>query len=425
MSRFRSISLISLICILWLTGCGGSSPTNSATPTPTNQLPPTSSIPPTLAPSSATQMSPATATISVSAFVGTSAPTQPTSISVQHATPTLTSSNTPPLTPLASDAPVPALPLKTVADIPLTGGSSRFDYLSLDSQTGLLFIAHLGASIVSVFDTKAGKIVADIPDVGGVHGVLAIPELGQVYASATNDNQVAVIDEKSFKVVARIPGGIYPDGLAYDPVEHQVFVSDESGGTDTVIDTVTEARINTIQLGGEAGNTQYDPVSGHIFVAVQTLNQVVEIDPANGNITRHIPLPGCQHSHSLLIDSPNRLAFVGCDENARLLVFDIESMNVIATYTVGDTPDVLTFDHNWHILYVASESGIVSMFLEQGRQLQKVGESPLAPGAHAVAVDSASHQVYFPLADAGAGPVLRIMRVEAPLVLGRSKWICV
>lgn len=118
--------------------------------------------------------------------------------------------------------------IQVIADIPLSGGTSRFDYQSLDPQTGLLFIAHLGASTVSVFDTRAHKVVADIAGVAGVHGVLVIPELGRVYASATDTNQVAVIDEQTLHVIATIPGGVYPDGLAYDPALHHLFVSSEN-----------------------------------------------------------------------------------------------------------------------------------------------------------------------------------------------------
>jgi hypothetical protein len=38
------------------------------------------------------------------------------------------------------------LPLRQVGEIALPGDSSRFDYASLDTERGLLFIAHLGAS---------------------------------------------------------------------------------------------------------------------------------------------------------------------------------------------------------------------------------------------------------------------------------------
>jgi len=83
-------------------------------------------------------------------------------------------------------------------------------------------------------------------------------------------------------------------------------------------------------------------------------------------------------------------------------------MAVTATYPVGDGPDVLAFDPGWHRLYVASESGIVSIFDERGPELQPVGEYR-APHAHSVAVDPHTHRVYLPLDNVDGKPVLRIL----------------
>ncbi len=299
--------------------------------------------------------------------------------------------------------------IRVIADIPLSGGASRFDYQSLDAHRGLLFIAHLAASTVSVFDTKARKVLADIPAIPGVHGVLVVPELGRVYASATDANQVAVIDEHTLHVLTTIPGGVYPDGLAYDPALHHLFVSDETGQTETVIDTQTNQRIATIPLGGEAGNTQYDPISERIFVDVQTQNQLVAIDPATNQILAKYALSGCQHDHSLLIEGSVRLAFVTCDGNNVLLVVDLaHAMQVLSVQPVGETPDVLAFEQDRRLLYVACESGVVSVFQEQGHKVRKVGDQFVALEAHSIAVDQQTHQVYLPLEDVGGKPVLRI-----------------
>ncbi len=76
-------------------------------------------------------------------------------------------------------------PLSTLREIPLPGPASRFDYASLDQARGRLYIAHLGAGTVVVFDTHALRVVAEISKVSEVHGVLVIPALGRVYATAT------------------------------------------------------------------------------------------------------------------------------------------------------------------------------------------------------------------------------------------------
>src|SRR6476469_8362885 len=43
--------------------------------------------------------------------------------------------------------------LEPVADIPLPGGATRFDYQSLDPTTGRLWIAHRGDGQLLAFDT--------------------------------------------------------------------------------------------------------------------------------------------------------------------------------------------------------------------------------------------------------------------------------
>src|SRR5436309_15590755 len=77
--------------------------------------------------------------------------------------------------------PVP-LGLRPATTIPLPGDSSRFDYASLDTGRGLLFIAHLGAGQVIEVDTHSQRVVRTIGDLPGVHGVLVLPDRHRVYA---------------------------------------------------------------------------------------------------------------------------------------------------------------------------------------------------------------------------------------------------
>ena len=46
------------------------------------------------------------------------------------------------------------VPLKKVADIPMPGPAVRFDYQSLDATQGRLYISHMNANQLVVFDTS-------------------------------------------------------------------------------------------------------------------------------------------------------------------------------------------------------------------------------------------------------------------------------
>jgi len=195
----------------------------------------------------------------------------------------------------------PNLPLRQVAEVPLGGNTTRFDYESFDATRHLLFIAHLGDSQVIVFDTRTSQVVGRVEGVASVHGVLAIPELGRVYATATGTQEVVAIDMATMTITARLPTGAFPNGMAYAPDAHKLYVSDQRAGALMVVDTRSNTTVATIPLGGDVGNTQYDPVSKHVFVNIQTQGRLAEIDPATDKVVALIDVPGAQRNHGLLV----------------------------------------------------------------------------------------------------------------------------
>jgi sugar lactone lactonase YvrE len=287
--------------------------------------------------------------------------------------------------------------LTKVVDIAMPGPAVRFDYQSLDAESGRLYISHMNADQMDLDGFKR------------VHGVWAVPELDRVYASLTGDHAVAVVDSKTLKTVAKVGPINYPDGLAYAPTAKRVFVSDEHGNTDAVIDAVNNTLITSIPLGGGAGNTVYDPNSGQVLVAVHGLNELVAIDPASAKIVGRHSLPGVSNPHGIALDTTNHLAFVAGEENHSLAMVDLETMKILSTYEVGEDPDVLAFDPGLKRLYVSSESGTVNVFQCLRRSLVLLGSFTM-PHAHTVSVDPKTHLVYFPLENVNGHPLLRIMK---------------
>ena len=303
------------------------------------------------------------------------------------------------------------LPLERVADVPLPGGASRLDYQCMDDGRGRLYIAHLGANRLTVFDTRNQRVISEVADLKSVHGVVAVPELHRVYATATGTNELAVIDDETFRVLARVPAGDYPNGLAYDARDAKLYISNNRGGTESVIDARTNKALSPVEIGGGGGNTYYDPPSNHIFVTIHGINDLAEIDPGVDKVIARYHLTGVENCHSLTMDTIKRLAFISCGGTApKLVLFDLKAKRQAGLYAIGAHPDVLAFDQDMGRLYVSSESGIVSVFDEQDGGIKKVGEAYLAPNAHSVAVDQKSHLVYFPLENLNGRPVLRIMK---------------
>jgi len=282
------------------------------------------------------------------------------------------------------------------------------DYTSLDARRHRLFIAHLGQGEIIVVDTRTRGVVARIP-APGVHGVLAVPELGKVYAAASDSAEALTIDTDTLQVIARAHTGGTPDGFSYDAADHRVFVSDETGDDLTVLDATTGLGAGTVSLGGEAGNNSYDPTSGHILVLDQSHNELDVINPVTLAVIARHHLGNCDHSHGLTLDPRGQRAFVACDGNDQLLTVDLESFLETDHTATGAGPDVISLDPGLHRLYVAAESGTWTVLDTANRRTRLIARRHLAAGAHTLAVDDTTHAVYVPLADHGGHPALEVL----------------
>jgi YVTN family beta-propeller protein len=300
------------------------------------------------------------------------------------------------------------LPLTQVADVRLPGHATRFDYQSADPAGRRLYVAHLGDSTLDVVDLDTLRVVATVPQLADVHGVVVAPERRRVYVTATGVNQLVTIDATTIQVVARVPTGSFPDGVAYDGDDGLVFVSNKNDGSITVVDATTNAVVDTIKLGDETGNVAYGPTTHTVYAAARTPDALVAIDPITRRITSRIRLPGCDGAHGVYLDTAAQRGFVACEHNARLVSVDLRAARENIRTSVGSDPDVLAFDVGMRRLYVASESGTVSVFDTSASTPRKLGQGHLSDAAHSVAVDQVTHRVFFPLENIRGHPLLRV-----------------
>jgi len=316
-----------------------------------------------------------------------------------------------------------------VADVPVGEKTSRFDYQSLDPATGRLAVSKMGSGKLLVFDARSQSVISELPGFPKTTGVLMVPELRKIYVSvpgaglsaslsvalgmagmSKGSGAVAILDAGSLKEIARLPAGVFPDGIAYDPKDRRVFISDEMGGGLTVIGADDDKPIGRVDTGGEVGNVQYDPVSRMVYVPVQSHDEFIAVDPATLKVAARHRLAGCKHPHGLRIADGVAVGYVACDENDRLLAVDLDNGKITADLAIGHDPDVLAADPGLKRLYIASESGILSVIdTRDAMKPVKLGDVMVEANAHSVAVDPVTHHLFLPLRDRDGKAVMRIL----------------
>jgi hypothetical protein len=308
----------------------------------------------------------------------------------------------------------PRFPLTLVGDVELPGRANRFDYQDIDRARGHLFLTHMNDASVVIANLNDGAVVKVLPDISTPRGVVVAEEVGRTFVTSS-PNQLVIIDNAALTEIARVGTGAGPDGVGWDPVHRIVAVSDQRDGAVSLIrDAGSGARVQ-VRLGAETGNVIFDPTRASFWVAVVAAGgagQLVAVDPALARVTTTIDLPGCGGAHGLRLHPDGQSAFVACEDNDKLARVDLAgAAHAVSSASTGAGPDVLGIDPGLGLLYVAAESGMLTVFDIREPRLVAVDTENVGSNAHSVAVDPTSHRVFFPLQAGPSGkPVLRIMR---------------
>jgi DNA-binding beta-propeller fold protein YncE len=201
--------------------------------------------------------------------------------------------------------------------------------------------------------------------------------------------------------------------MAYVSSAGRLFVADGAGGGETVVDVRTNRPLARVDVGDGPSDSEVDPSSGRVLVSASDARELVALDPVSQAVVARYPIPGCVDADGVQVDiSAEDRAFVGCGGNARLQGVDLVTGRVGQPLQVGASPDLLAIDLALHRLYVASESGILTVVDTAGAEPTVLTRGFAGPDAHSVAIDPNTHLVYLPLADVGGRSVLRVL---APL----------
>jgi YVTN family beta-propeller protein len=277
------------------------------------------------------------------------------------------------------------------------GGEGGWDYLEIDPDARRLYVSH--ATHTVVVDPDAGKVVGDIPDTPGVHGVQIVPSLNRGFISNGRGNNVTIFDLKTLKVISQPKTGENPDDIRYEPKSGRVFTFNGRSNNATAIDAKTGMVVATIPVGGKPEFAVADD-KGHVYANVEDTNEVIEIDAAKAAITKRYSIKPCDGPSGMAIDVQKRRLFSVCG-NRLMAVSEPDSGKVIATPAIGAGPDGVAFDPSNGYVMSANGDGTLTMIKENAGKWEVLENVATARGARTIVLDAKTHNVYLPVADQG------------------------
>jgi DNA-binding beta-propeller fold protein YncE len=283
------------------------------------------------------------------------------------------------------------------------GGEGYWDYLTFDSETGRLYVSH--ATHVEVFDTALDKVVGDIPNTEGVHGIALVQELGRGFISNGASSTVTIFDLKTLKEIARVKStGQNPDSILYDPVSRRVFAFNGRSGSATAIDPASGEVVGTVDLGGGKVEAAAADGKGRIFVNIEDKSTVVVVDSKRLEVESHWPLAPCEEPSGMAMDREHRRLFIACS-NHMMAVLDADSGHVVATPPIGSDPDGAVFDTQTGLIFTSNREGTLTVVHEDSANKYRVVDNVKTQYyAKTLALDPKTHRIFLVTAEMGARP---------------------
>jgi YVTN family beta-propeller protein len=281
------------------------------------------------------------------------------------------------------------------------GGDGGWDYLAFDNTSNHLFISR--STHVIVVDADSGKLVGDIPDTPGVHGIAVAQEFGRGFVSNGREGTVTVFDLKSLRVLSKIKVGENPDAILYDPASKRVFTFNGKSDDVTAIDAAKGAVVGTIKVDGKPEFAVSD-AKGEIFVNIQDKSELMALDPNQLEVKSRWPLAPCEEPTGLAIDRKHRRLFSGCG-NKLMAIVDGDSGKLISALAIGGGVDAAAFDPESGEAFASCGEGVLTIIHEDSPDKFSVMENvPTKRGARTMALDSMNHRIFLITAEFGPAP---------------------
>ena len=277
------------------------------------------------------------------------------------------------------------------------GGDGGWDYLKVDPDAHRIYVSR--GTHMMVVDEISGKVIGDIPDTKGIHGMAIATDLGKGFTSNGGADSVTVFDLKTLKPIGepiKTTGG-NPDSIIYDAATKRVFTMNGKSSNSTVIDATSGKVVGTVDLGGKPEEPALDG-KGNMFVNLEDKSAIMEFDTKTLAVKGNWPLAPCEGPSALAVDVAHRRLFAACDKV--MAVINADTGKVVASPPIGGDPDGDGFDPSTGLIFASCREGLLSILHEDSPdKYSSVANINTQAGARTMTLDPKTHHVFTVTAD--------------------------
>jgi YVTN family beta-propeller protein len=270
--------------------------------------------------------------------------------------------------------------LKLEGTIPMPDVQGRIDHLAVDVRGRRLFVAALGNNSLEVIDLAKNSRIHTVRGLAEPQGIAYVPSLNRVFVANGQDGSVRSFDTGSWARLKSIAYGDDADNLRLDPGNGHIWVGFGAGALGEF--DPDGNRVREIKLDAHPESFQMEKKGLRVYVNLPNSKKIDVIDRARGTILASWSTGGPQANYPMALNEPDHRLFVVTRSPAKLIVFNTDTGERLASLpAVGDCDDVF-YDERRHRIYAIGGEGGISVFEQKDPDhYAELGQLKIVPGA--------------------------------------------
>ncbi len=304
--------------------------------------------------------------------------------------------------------------------VTLKAASPEWDYVTLDSARGYLFIGRRGDG-VTVFDVNSNRVVRNVEKSEDANATVLVPEFDRGY-TINGDGSTTVFQLSTLKTIDRVKVGEDADSAFYDPTTKQLAFTMGDSGKVAFVDARTGKLVGELPVDSKKLDGAVPDGEGSLYMALRDRNLVVRIDVAQRKLTGEWKTAPCEEPTSVAFDKDDKRLFVGCrGKNPVLAVLASDSGRVVTAPEIGHGNDGVIYDRTTRKVYTSNGVDANLVIYDQlDADTYKLAEATTTrPYARTMALDPRTKKVYLVTAEGTADPAKKINKAVAPFYPNR------
>ena len=278
-------------------------------------------------------------------------------------------------------------------------GTQAWDYLSADSLSRRVYVAHGNEAVV--IDLDSDQVIGKITGLGRIHAVVIDRARDFGFITDAGHGEVVVFRPETLAIVNKVKVGKFPDGEVFDEASRRVLAFNVGSHDATVIDSGSGKVIGKVDLGGRPEF----PVSdgrGKVFANIVDKSEIIQIDPISMTVVSRWPLAPCKSPTGLALDKSDRRLFSVC-ANKMMAVVDANTGKILALPPIGEHPDAAVYDPDAKVAFSSNGEGTLTV-IRASEPYPVIETIKTVPAARTMALDSTTHKIYLATAELGPTP---------------------